>query len=226
MECSKDKSNMISLSSFSLSFSKMSLNDKENDDKKERIKRLKEHLNISKVKHEIEIMKELTLKEAHIYCVLQNVSAQQYGPLLEKYIILKNNFKKNNSSECIGDCSKGNDNVEIKTSLGGSNHIKFNFVQLRINQKINYYLFTAYHLIPENIETEGELYIFRIPKNDIKNIIISHGGYAHGTIKEHGKITIETLNDEKNMKEYAFRPTFNDECWKELLKFRILENEI
>jgi hypothetical protein len=47
------------------------------------------------------------------------------------------------------------------------------------------------------VESEGELYIFKVSKEDIKRIVVSFGGYAHGTIKEHGKITIESINDEK-----------------------------
>jgi hypothetical protein len=69
------------------------------------VDKLKEHLRISKINHDKEIMKQLTLKSAHIYCVINGVSAQQYGPLLEKYIINRYNYKKKKSTECIGDCS-------------------------------------------------------------------------------------------------------------------------
>lgn len=63
-------------------------------DKKERIKRLKDHLNLIKVNHEEEIMKQYTLKDAHIYCVIHNISSQKYGPLLEKFIHKKFNYNK------------------------------------------------------------------------------------------------------------------------------------
>ena len=33
--------------------------------------------------------------------------------------------------ECKGDMYKNNENIEIKTSIGGKNCDKFNFVQLR-----------------------------------------------------------------------------------------------
>jgi hypothetical protein len=46
----------------------------------ERVKRLREHLTLSNVKHEDQIMKLGTLKEAHTYCVIHSVSAQQFGP--------------------------------------------------------------------------------------------------------------------------------------------------
>ena len=197
----------------------------------ERIKRLYEHLQLSNTKHEDIIMNLSSLKDAHIYCVIHNLSAQQYGPLLERYIRTKFNYIKNKAQDCIGDCFKDGKNSEIKVSLGGTTHTKFNFVQLRPSHKCETYIFTAYHLSHENVQTEGELYIFKIPTEDIKKIIASYGGYAHGTIKQYGKITIESLNDlydrndrNDNIKEYAIRPTINDECWKSLLPFRIPEN--
>jgi hypothetical protein len=194
----------------------------------ERIKKLKEHLNISKTTHEVseQIMKLNTLKEANVYCVINSLSAQQYGPILEKYIRTKFNYIKNKAASCTGDCSKDGKNSEVKVSLGGASHTKFNFVQIRPSHDCDIYILTAYNLSIENVETEGELYIFKVPKLDIKQIVANYGGYAHGTIKEHGKITINSLNDEKNINEYAIRPTINDECWKMLMLYRINETEL
>jgi hypothetical protein len=194
--------------------------------KEERIKRLKEHLCLSTVNHEEQLMKSSSLKEAHVYCVINGLSAQQYGPLLEKYIRNKFNYVKNKAEDCNGDCSKGGENSEVKASLGGVNHTKFNFVQLRPSHDCNAYIFTAYHLSSENVDDEGELFVFKIPKADSKVIIARYGGYAHGTIKEHGRITLESLNDANNIKEYALRPTIHDACWKTLLAYRILETEL
>ena len=195
-------------------------------DNDERVKKLKEHLALSKVNHESVVMKLLSLKEAHTYCVIHRLSAQQYGPLLEKYIRTKFNYIKNKAENCIGDCSKNGKNSEVKVSLCGLTHTKFNFVQIRPSHDCDTYIMTAYNLSFENVELEGELYIFNIPKEDIKNIIISFGRYAHGTIKEHGKITIESLNNKKSTKEYALRPTINDACWKALLPFKVTECEL
>ncbi|MCK9607571.1 MAG: Rho termination factor N-terminal domain-containing protein [Methylomonas sp.] len=192
-------------------------------EKVERIKRLKEHLALSKVKHEDQIMKLATLKEAHTYCVIHCISAQQYGPLLERFIRTKFNYIKNKAEDCTGDCSKDGKNSEIKVSLGGTTHTKFNFVQIRPSHDCETYILTAYNLSPENVDSEGELYIFKVPKAEIKKIVASYGGYAHGTIKEHGIITINSLNDDKSIKEYALRPSINDECWKALMIFRIPE---
>lgn len=190
------------------------------------IQKLKEHLIRSTINHEDEILKETTLKNAHIYCVVNSVSAQQYGPLLEKYIRIKNKFVKNTASECNGDCSKDNKNAEVKASLGGAKHNKFNWVQLRISHDIHYYILTAYHLTDKNVDTGGELYIFSVPKNDMLALIAKYGGYAHGTIKEHGTITIADLNDEKNKKEYAIRPSYGDKCWLDIMTFRVIEESL
>jgi hypothetical protein len=171
-------------------------------------------------------MKLTTLKEAHTYCVIHGVSAQQYGPLLERFIRTKFNYIKNKAEDCTGDCSKDGLNSEVKVSLGGSTNSKFNFVQIRPSHDCETYILTAYHLSPENVDSEGELYVFKVPKSDIKNIVVAHGGYAHGTIKEHGPITIDSLNDKKSIKEYALRPTIDDKCWKALLPFRVPESKL
>lgn len=192
----------------------------------ERIEKLKEHLACSSINHEQEILKETTLKDAHVYCVINSVSAQKYGPLLEKYIRIKNKFVKNTASECNGDCSKDGKNAEVKASLGGAKHNKFNWVQLRVSHDIQYYILTAYHLTSKNVETGGELYVFSVPKEDMLPLIANYGGYAHGTLTEYGSITIADLKDEKNKKEYAMRPSYGDKCWLDIMKFRVPEEAL
>jgi hypothetical protein len=185
----------------------------------ERIQKLKEHLARSAIHHEQEIMMETTLKEAHAYCVINNLSAQQYGPLLEKYIRIKRNFVKNTASDCNGDCSKEDKNAEVKVSLGGIKHHKFNWVQLRVSHNIQYYILTAYHLASTNVENGGDLYVFNVPKEDMLSLILKHGGYAHGTHKEHGGITMDDLKNENNKKEYAIRSSYGDKCWLDMTEF-------
>ena len=195
-------------------------------DEADRVKLLRYHLALSKVKHEDQIMKLATLKDAHAYCAVYGVSAQQFGPMIERFIQTKFNYIKNKAADCTGDCSKDGNNSEVKVSLGGVNHTKFNYVQIRPSHDCDTYILTAYHLSAENVESQGELYIFKVPKSDIKKIIAAYGGYAHGTIKEHGTITIDSLNDETSMKEYALRPTINDDCWKALMKFNVPETDL
>jgi len=172
--------------------------------------------------HTETIMNLPNLKDAHIYCKYNNLSGQFTGPVLEKFIKIKYNMTKNNASSCNGDLKCNEINLEIKASNGGKENNKFNFVQLRMNHNCVYIL-TAYYLDYTNLEKLGELYIFKLNKENIKPLIVKYGGYAHGTIGELGEITIEDLNEPTNQKEYALRPKYGDKCWVELLNFRIDE---
>lgn len=163
-----------------------------------------------------------TLKDAHIYCKYNNLSGQFTGPVLEKYIKIKYKMTKNNASLCNGDLKCNEINVEIKTSNGGKENNKFNFVQLRTNHNCEYIL-TAYYIDYANLDNLGELYIFKLNKENIKPLIVKYGSYAHRTIGELGEITIEDLNDTNNQKEYVLRPKYGDKCWNELLNYRIDE---
>ena len=71
--------------------------------KEDRVNKLKQHLVNANVKHDAQIMQLTTLKDAHVYCVLYGVSAQQYGPLLERFIRTTFNYVKNNANDCTGD---------------------------------------------------------------------------------------------------------------------------
>ena len=186
--------------------------------------KLKQLLNssLSNKIHTETIMSLPTLKDANIYCKYNNLLGQFTGPLLEKYIKIKYKMTKNDASSCNGDLKCNEKNFEIKTSNGGNENNKFNYVQLRINHDCEY-IMTAYYLDYTNLENLGELYIFKLNKENIKPLIIKYGGYAHGTISKLGKITIEDLNDVTNSKEYALRPKYGDKCWIELLNFRIDE---
>jgi hypothetical protein len=192
----------------------------------EYVKKLNEHIIRSLINHDINIMQESSLKNAHIYCLVNGISAQQYGPLIEKYIRVKNNFTKNDSKNCNGDICKNNENVEIKASLGGSGNNKFNWVQLRVSHNIQYYILTAYHLDTENVNNGGNLYIFKVPKDDMTQLIATYGGYAHGTKKEFGNVTLESVTESDNKKEYAIRPIFGSKCWQDFMKYKIDETSI
>lgn len=47
---------------------------------------LKLYLDNCKKNHKLEILKLQTLKDAHIYCKINNLSGQISGPLIEYYI--------------------------------------------------------------------------------------------------------------------------------------------
>jgi hypothetical protein len=196
-------------------------NNKYYNETKIKLKQLLDSSHSNKI-HTETIMALPTLKDAHIYCKNNDLSGQFTGPVLEKYIKIKYKMTKNNASLCNGDLKCNEINVEIKASNGGKENNKFNFVQLRINHNCEYIL-TAYYIDYTNLDNLGELYIFKLNKENIKPLIVKYGSYAHGTIRKHGKITIEDLNDTNNPKEYALRPKYGDECWIELLNFRIDE---
>ena len=161
--------------------------------------------------HKKEIFKCTTFKDAHLYCVVNNLSAQQFGKLLESYIIEKTTFKR--VKGCQGDCVDQFGNVvEIKISLGGQKRDKFNFVQLRPGHDIGYYLLTAFHLTPQSLACGGDLYVFRVPNTYMKKLVIDYGTYAHGPAKRITKILKDV--------EYALRPRYGSDCWNELMKWR------
>ena len=196
-------------------------NTKDDNETKIKLKQLLDSSRSNKI-HTETIMALPTLKDAHIYCKYNNLSGQFTGPVLEKYIKVKYNMTKNNASLCNGDLKCNEKNVEIKASNGGKENNKFNFVQLRMNHNCEYIL-TAYHIDYINLDNLGELYIFKLNKENIKPLIVKYGGYAHGTIGELGEITMDALNDTDNPKEYALRPKYGDKCWIELLNYRVNE---
>jgi len=175
--------------------------------------------------HTTKIMNLPSLKEAHMYCKYNYLSGQITGPVLEKYIRDKYKMTKNKASSCNGDLKYNDINIEVKVSNGGKENNKFNYVQLRMNH-ICEYILTAYYIDYNNLEDLGELFIFRLNKDQIKNIILNYGDYAHGTIEKLGEITMEDLNNVNNKKEYCIRPKYGDKCWNELLNFRINEISI
>lgn len=187
--------------------------------------KLQQILNLSKCNHKLEILKQPNIKYAHIYCKINQLSGQETGALVENYIKEFFKMKKNNPSLCIGDLQHKQINYEIKVSTGGKDNNKFNYVQLRINH-ICEYILTAYYINDNNIDTLGELFIFKLNKLDIKHIILNYGSYAHGTVQKLGPINEEDLENEMNGKEYAIRPKYGDKCWNYLLQFRIDEFSI
>ena len=142
-----------------------------------------------------EILKWKKLKHAHAYCKAHKLNGQTSGPLLEYYIQKNFNMDKNKASECNGDCKdRFGKNVEVKISLGAkkNKNVQFNWVQFRLNhEKIDYYILTAYLLTEGNRKSRGELYIFKITKEDLVSLILEFGSYAHGTIKKMDELLLK-----------------------------------
>ena len=214
----------IDLSDLFTSINEIVSEDDNDDD--EIIAVLRDILNVSTIDHTKVIMTLPTLKDAHIYCVTQRVSAQQFGPLIQNYIIEHFGFTINKASDINGDCSKEEKNYEIKVSLGGNQFNKFNYVQIRPSHNIHTYILTAYHLDKSSLKDKGKLFIFIVSKADMNTLLTKYGTYAHGTKKEHGLITLEDLINPENKKEYALRPLYGDACWKALLPYEIQESAL
>ncbi len=187
--------------------------------------RLKGLLINGPVDHKLEILKESSMKFAHIYCKINKLSGQKTGPLIEYYIRQKHKMTKNKASECKGDLNISGVDYEIKVSNGGEDNSKFNFVQIRMNHVCDY-LLSAYYLCSENVNEYGELFIFKIDKPGIINLVLEHGGYAHGTKSKQKEITPIDLTNKENIKEYSLRPKYGDTLWKELLVYRVSESDI
>jgi len=178
-------------------------------------------LNERNINHSHELKKITNIKCAHLYCKVTKISGQKSGLLLEQKFREDLNWKKNKASEANGDLKdKKGLNVEVKISLGsGPNNDKFNYVQLRPHHKIDYYLLTAYKLDKTNVEKNGELYIFKIPKKIVNTLIVKYGTYAYGTKKKLGEITLNKLKEKEY--EYTLRPKLNSDLFKEFLKYRV-----
>ena len=123
-------------------------------------------------------------------------------------------------NETSGDGCKNGVNYEIKTSVHAKNS-KANWVQIRPDHDIHYYILIAYNMYFDN--DFGKSYIFKVPSDDMYKLIVKYGGYAHGTVKNLGKITHENLKG-RNC-EYALRCEMNIcngknfDLWNELLKY-------
>jgi hypothetical protein len=192
---------------------------KVNSQKNEIINNLKNILQQEKKDHKKNILQCNTLLEVFAYSKSHNLESNSFGLLIEYYLLhtKKYNFTKNNSSNCIGDMQKDNINYELKCSLGGKSNNKFNFVQIRPSHKCSHIL-CAYYLSLDNYKKLGELFVFVINNDNMKELILKFGNYTHGTKKELGPINKNSFN--KNI-EFAIRPTINGKCWNELLRFRV-----
>ena len=127
-------------------------------------------------------------------------------------------------NETSGDGHKNGDNYEFKVSVHGKEQ-KFNFVQIRPRHNIDYYIFITYNIY--NNDDLGEAHIFKIPSENLYNLLPEYGGYAHGTMELQGEITNESIYN--NEYEYALRvdrgikkkDSKAHKLWNELLKYEV-----
>ncbi len=166
------------------------------------------------------IMKEIPkIQSLRNACILakHSLSSPSHGTAVENWLIEYYNCKRISSSNKEGDLKFHNQyNVEVKSSISKDGK-KFNYVQLRPTHQIDFYLMPSYDVINDN------LYVFFVSQQEMKNLILKYGSYAHGTKKEKGLISENIDNRDV---EFAIRPNIQKgEQWKELLKYQIeLEN--
>lgn len=174
---------------------------------------------IDDIKKEKKILRKVILCKRHL-------SSNQWGSLLEKSLIKLFKLTKTKKKD-EGDCVKGVLKLEIKVSLGDKKG-QINFVQIRPDHDIDYYLLMVYNL---NYGVIGKLYFILIPSSELYSLLPEYGGYAHGTIQKLGKITSDNIRG-RNC-EYALRPniyldkpTKSVILWSKLLRYQKTEQEI
>lgn len=184
------------------------------------VKLLKEKDNFNKenILNKIYNSKTLTQK-----CILIRNYLSPQSTDMEK--IIKKDLKLNNAvNNTSGDAEKNGIKYEIKYS-GHGKKSKLNFVQIRPDHDIDIYILVCYNMYDKSSEL-GKGYCFKIPNENMNELIIKYGGYAHGTKKCLEKIT------EKNLKgrncEYSLRCNPNAKksskqykLWLELCKYEV-----
>jgi hypothetical protein len=137
--------------------------------------------------------------------------------------ICKNDLGIGNAlNSTSGDGHKNGNNYEIKASIHAYKS-KLNFVQIRPDHDINYYILIAYNMY-EN-DTIGNAHIFKIPSHIVYDLIVRFGGYSHGTHAVLGKITSDNIKG-RNC-EYTLRCDPNAKkgksfkLWNEFMKYEV-----
>ena len=162
-------------------------------------------------------------------CILckKFLKATEWSSIIEKY--LKNLFMISNTKERDeGDgITKNNKKVEIKVSLGDTKG-QFNFVQLRPDHKLDYYLIVCYNLYELK---KGKIYFFLCEPTELYKLIPKYGGYAHGNTKILGNIKKNNIKN-RNL-EYNLHPIVKNnknkqnQLWNEMIKkFLVNENQV
>lgn len=153
-------------------------------------------------------------------CILARMYLQPQSTLMER--IIKTDLKISNPIDNIsGDGCKNNINYEIKVSIH-SKDSKLNIVQICPDHNIDYYIVIYYNLHNDNI---GDSFILKVPCDELYNLVIKYGSYAHGTINKLGKITLKNIKGNNN--EYSLRcaPNIkgkkNLKLYNELIKHQV-----
>jgi hypothetical protein len=157
-------------------------------------------------------------------CVLNREYSDRNSDTFER--VIKHDLQLYDAPDKMsGDASKNGLNIEIKCSTH-SKHCTFNYVQIRPDHNVHYYLFVGYNLF--HTDALGKEYLFKIPSEDLYQIIVEYGHYAHGSkMVLPPVITLATMKG--NGYEYALRVNPNAKkkgtkqwrLWDTLLKYKV-----
>ena len=178
--------------------------------------KIKDLLKMESVVNRIQHCNSLTEK-----CILAREFLSPQSTHIES-IIKKDLEIGNPKNESSGDGCKNDVNYEIKVSLHAKQS-KLNFVQIRPDHDIDYYILIAYNMYHDSEDELGKGYIMKVPSIDMYDLVIKYGGYAHGSCKKLGNITSDNLRG-RNC-EYALRCNpnvvsgVNQEIWNQLLQY-------
>jgi hypothetical protein len=148
---------------------------------------------VSDCKKETDILVKVMMCKAYL-------KQTEYGKLLESYLIERLGATKITHD---GDCEINGKNIEIKVSLGTKKG-SFSFVQIRPDNKVDYYLLFCYDA---NVDAYGKIYVLFIPSNDLYSLLPEYGSYAHGTIEKNNAITADNIYNKGY--EYRIEPNSN-----------------
>lgn len=156
-------------------------------------------------------------------CIINRCESSPTSDVFEQ--VIKHDLKLENAPDKMsGDASKNGLNIEIKCSTHAKDS-SFNFVQIRPDHNVHFYLFVGYNLWHADRQALGKEYLFKIPSEDLYNMVVEHGGYAHGSKMVLPAITLATMKG--NGYEYALRVNPNvgkRVLWKKLLKYKVEYN--
>jgi hypothetical protein len=125
-----------------------------------------------------------------------------------------------------GDGVKNGETFEIKVSLHTSTGM-VSIRQIRPHHNVDYYIVLTYNLYESK---EGVARLFKVPSKNMYELVVRYGGYTHGTVKNNGIITSESVMNSEY--EYSLTPnpgsspnTKSNKLWVELLKYEVSYNK-
>ena len=123
-----------------------------------------------------------------------------------------------------GDGQKNGVNYEIKVSVHAAD-CKLNIRQIRPHHNVDFYIIVFFNLLGGK---QGEAFAFKVPSNDLYELVYQYGGYTHGTKAKNGSITRASIKDKSRDFEYSLSAdpnsadsTKSKQVWKALSHFKV-----